>query len=135
VHAQDVLVPTPPTGQGPKALHIYLCPVWVLFPRPHPHNRPPTKAHAGRRPELYFWRNHIGNEVDLLYERGGRRIVVEIKAGVTLGTDQFKGLKYYRKLAATSPIEQGYFLVYGGEENQQRVDGRVLGWRAVEALP
>ena len=48
-------------------------------------------VNAGRRPDLYFWRDNIGNELDLLYERGGRRQVVEIKAGATLGTDQFKG--------------------------------------------
>ena len=56
-------------------------------------------VNVGRRPDLYFWRDNIGNELDLLYERGGRRQVVEIKAGATLGTDQFKGLRYYKKLA------------------------------------
>ena len=52
-------------------------------------------VNVGRRPDLYFWRDNIGNELDLLHELGGRRQVVEIKAGVTLGTDQFKGLRYY----------------------------------------
>ena len=86
-------------------------------------------VHAGRRPDLYFWRDNIGNEVDLLYERGGRRQVVEIKAGATVGTDQFKGLRYYRKLAAALPVEQEYYLVYGGEGRQDRAHGIVLGWQ------
>ena len=86
-------------------------------------------VNAGRRPDLYFWRDNTGNELDLLYERGGRRQVVEIKAGTTIGTDQFKGLRYYRKLATDLPVEQDYYLVYGGEESQDRAHGTVLGWR------
>ena len=91
-------------------------------------------VNAGRRPDLYFWRDNTGNELDLLYERGGRRQVVEIKAGTTLGTDQFKGLRYYRKLATDLPVEQDYYLVYGGEERQDRAHGTVLGWRDAGAL-
>ena len=89
---------------------------------------------AGRRLDLYFWRDNIGNELDLLYERGGRRQVVEIKAGATLGTDQFKGLRYYKKLATALPVEQDYYLIYGGEERQERAHGIVLGWRDVKIL-
>ncbi len=91
-------------------------------------------VHAGRRPDLYFWRDNIGNEVDLLYERKGRRQVVEIKAGATVGTDQFKGLRYYRKLAAALPVDQDYYLVYGGEGRQDRAHGIVLGWQKVGEL-
>ena len=91
-------------------------------------------VNAGRRPDLYFWRDNIGNELDLLYERGGRRQVIEIKAGTTLGTDQFKGLRYYRKLATALPVEQDYYLIYGGEERQERAHGTVLGWRDIGEL-
>ena len=91
-------------------------------------------VNAGRRPDLYFWRDNTGNELDLLYERSGRRQVVEIKAGATLGTDQFKGLRYYRKLATAVPVEQDYYLVYGGEERQDRAHGTVLGWRDIGAV-
>ena len=86
-------------------------------------------VNAGRRPDLYFWRDNTGNEIDLLFDRGGRRQVVEIKAGTTLGTDQFKGLRYYRKLATALPLEQDYYLIYAGEERQERAHGLVLGWR------
>ena len=91
-------------------------------------------VNTGRRPDLYFWRDNIGNELDLLYERGGRRQVVEIKAGATLGTDQFKGLRYYKKLATALPVEQDYYLIYGGEGRQERAHGIVLGWRDVGEL-
>ena len=91
-------------------------------------------VNAGRRPDLYFWRDNIGNELDLLYERGGRRQVVEIKAGATLGTDQFKGLRYYKKLATALPVEQNYYLIYGGEEHQERAHGIVLGWQDIGEL-
>ena len=111
---------------GQVATHYLRGPIfenWVIAETIKQH------VHAGRRPDLYFWRDNTGNEVDLLYERGGRRQVVEIKAGATLGTDQFKGLRYYRKLAAALPMEQDYYLVYGGEGRQDRAHGMVLGWQ------
>ena len=88
-------------------------------------------VNANRRPDLYFWRDNIGNELDLLCERSGRRQVIEIKAGATLGTDQFKGLRYYKKLATALPMAQDYYLIYGGEERQERTHGIVLGWRDI----
>ncbi len=74
--------------------------------------------------------------VRLALRAGGRRQVVEIKAGATLGTDQFKGLRYYNKLATALPVEQDYYLIYGGEERQERAHGIgiVLGWRDVGEL-
>ena len=91
-------------------------------------------VNVGRRPDLYFWRDNIGNELDLLYERSGRRQVIEIKAGATLGTDQFKGLRYYKKLATALPVGQDYYLIYGGEGRQERAHGMVLGWRDIGVL-
>jgi predicted AAA+ superfamily ATPase len=91
-------------------------------------------VHSGRRPEFYFWRDNAGNEVDLLIEQGVQRQVVEIKSGATLNENLFKGLKYYRKLAAGSLPEHDYYLVYGGDQNQTRQYGRVLSWKEIEVL-
>jgi predicted AAA+ superfamily ATPase len=33
--------------------------------------------------DLYFWRYHVGHEVDLLYELGDQLQAIEIKSGAT----------------------------------------------------
>ncbi len=80
----------------------------------------------GIRPNLYFWRDHAGNEIDLLVEEGGRLFPVEIKAGQTIKSDYFKGLKYFTNLAGISPDHA--YLVYAGEQNMTTADGRVASW-------
>ncbi|MBT4504436.1 MAG: ATP-binding protein [Gemmatimonadetes bacterium] len=91
-------------------------------------------VHVGRRPDLYFWRDNTGHELDLLVEQGTRRQIVEIKSGATLGEDQFKGLKYYQKLTGGPHQGHDYYLVYGGDRDQTRSHGRVLSWKNVGDL-
>lgn len=81
----------------------------------------------GERPGLHFWRDSNGVEVDLLIERGGRIIPVEIKAGKTVARDFFSGLEKWMALAGDMAIDPT--LVYGGKENYLHKGVRVLGWR------
>jgi len=52
----------------------------------------------GIRPELYFYRDSHGNEVDLLIREGRRLVPVEIKSAATFSTDFLKGLERFRAL-------------------------------------
>ena len=47
----------------------------------------------GKEPALYFWRNHIGNELDVVIEHGEKLIPLEIKSSATITQDAFKGLR------------------------------------------
>jgi predicted AAA+ superfamily ATPase len=62
---------------------------------------------------LYFYRDHIGNEVDLILDYGNKLISVEIKSGKTVNNDYFKGLKFYQSLA--SKLNASSYVVYGGD--------------------
>jgi hypothetical protein len=81
----------------------------------------------GLPPDLYFWRDSTGHEVDLLIEQGSQLIPIEIKSGQTFATDFLDGLKYWRALAgqADSPAA----LVYGGGESYIRQGVAVTSWR------
>ena len=82
----------------------------------------------GERPNLYFWRDSNGVEVDVLIEQGGRIIPVEIKSGKTVTRESFSGLERWMALAgdlATNPT-----LIYGGAENYRHKGIRVIGWEA-----
>jgi predicted AAA+ superfamily ATPase len=63
---------------------------------------------------LYFFRDHVGNEVDLILDYGDQLISVEIKSGGTISSDYFKGLEYYHRLAGNK--NQKRILVYSGDQ-------------------
>lgn len=90
------------------------------------------RANRGLTPNLYFWRDRRGMEVDCVLERGTKLGPVEIKSGRTVARDFFRGLARFGELAGDR-AEPGY-VVYGGDRVQQRRAGRALPWREVESL-
>lgn len=89
-----------------------------------------NRCNAGVREPLYFWRDNIGTEVDLILERGNEIAAVEIKSGPSVASDAFGNLKKWRKYAS----ERGSFsaiypgLVYGGDTRFTREGVDVLPW-------
>ncbi|MBI5558678.1 MAG: DUF4143 domain-containing protein [Deltaproteobacteria bacterium] len=75
------------------------------------------RLHRSRRGNLHFYRDSNGNEVDLLLSHGPDLYPVEIKAGMTINRDYFRGLDYF---SGIFPTLLGRGLVYGGDEAQQR---------------
>lgn len=82
---------------------------------------------------LYFWRDHRGNEIDCLIEKGLQLIPIEIKSGKTIATDFFDGLSYWNDLSGVDPKDS--FIVYGGDQNQKRSKANVLGWKDCDQIP
>ncbi|MCG2701055.1 MAG: ATP-binding protein [Candidatus Falkowbacteria bacterium] len=84
------------------------------------------KYNQGAEPNVYFWRNKAGNEIDLLIETADKLIPIEIKSGQTITSDYFKGLNYYNNLSRGS--RKNSYVIYGGHSKQRRTEGSVLGW-------
>jgi len=84
------------------------------------------RYNQGREPNVYFWRNKAGNEIDLLIEMADKLIPIEIKSGQTITSEYFKGLIYYNNLSRGSYKDS--YVVYGGSEKQQRSKGNIFGW-------
>lgn len=70
---------------------------------------------AGKEPELSFWRDSTGNEVDLLNTVNGKKNAWEIKSGATFSSDYFKGIKKWAQLSGTL---QTSFMPFTQETNQ-----------------
>ncbi len=68
----------------------------------------------GLRPELYFFRDSRGNEVDLLIKDGRRLMPIEIKSAATFTPDWLKGLDYIHSLGLTH-LERGVVLYNGAK--------------------
>ena len=81
----------------------------------------------GMEPNVYFWRNKTGNEIDLLIESPDKLTPIEIKLGQTITSDYFKGLNYYNNLSHGNPNDS--CVIYGGELKQKRNSGNIFGWK------
>lgn len=83
------------------------------------------------RPNMYFFRDSAGHEVDVLVDRSSSVRPIEIKSSATVRSEMFKSLEFYREL---NPDAEKGALVYAGEENQQRTRVDVLNFRTVSRL-
>lgn len=82
---------------------------------------------AGKQPQLYYWRDSNGNEVDLLEENGGQLNAYEIKSGSSLRLDWFRGLDGF---AALSGIDaSGKSVIYAGDLNYLTESGKFVSWK------
>ncbi len=86
----------------------------------------------GDVPSFYYWRDQSGLEIDLLAERAGRLMPVEIKSGQTITPDSFKGLTRWLALAGDKANHPA--LIYGGIGEQQRKGIHVYGWRSISRI-
>lgn len=83
--------------------------------------------HRGREPDLHFWRDSAGHELDVLLERGPEKLVpIEIKSGQTVSGDFFRGIEFWRQLVGEA--EAPAALVYGGDTTFRRRGVTVYSW-------
>lgn len=83
--------------------------------------------HRGVQADIYFWRDSVGHEIDLIIDRGSELVPVEIKSGQTVNKDFFKGLEFWRSLPEQS--ECPVALVYGGDRSYMRNRMAVVSWQ------
>ncbi len=92
-----------------------------------------NRWNAGERQPLWFWRDNIGTEVDVIIERGNELAAIEIKSGITVASDAFSNLNKWRKYAK----ERGNFsaiypaMVYGGDTAFVRDGVDIKPWHAL----
>nr|WP_315466194.1 ATP-binding protein [uncultured Rhodoferax sp.] len=91
------------------------------------------RLNAGESPEMYFYRDSDGNEVDLLLPTGGKLHAIEIKAGATVNPDYFKGLKTFATHHPQALAGGG--VMYGGTQSQSRSDWNVHSWLDLQVGP
>ena len=91
-----------------------------------------ARWHAGLEPNLYFWRDRSGHEVDLLVDEGSRIMPVEVKSGQTVAADFLKPIHRWQALAgdAAGPAR----LIYGGTVRQERTNCTIIPWRQLAGI-
>jgi uncharacterized protein len=81
------------------------------------------RFNSGKADNLYYWRDKMGNEVDIVLDNAGKITAMELKAGETISQDFFKGMEYFASLSSKS-IQK--ILLYGGKQGQKRSNGIVV---------
>lgn len=81
----------------------------------------------GEAPNLTFWRDSTGNEVDLLRTIEGKQYAYEIKSGATYSSDFFKNISKWAKLSGAPPEQCS--VIYNGDKDMKTSLGNVISWR------
>lgn len=74
-----------------------------------------ARHHQGQIPNLYFYRDSHGNEIDLLYASGRNLIGIEVKSAATFAS-HFK--KTLVRFSEKQRVLQSGYVVYNGEARQ-----------------
>lgn len=90
------------------------------------------RLNAGEPVDLFFWRDNVGHEVDVVFETPAGLQAVEVKSGGTFATDWPASVLKWQRLAegALTP-----WIVFGGEGDYERQGCCVMGWQAFAQGP
>ena len=81
---------------------------------------------TGQEPQLSFWRDKTGNEVDLIEQIAGKQYGYEIKSGATYTNEYFKGLRYWANHSHTET--DACNVIYTGDKSLKTSFGNVISW-------
>ncbi len=81
-----------------------------------------------RTPNLYFWRDHTGHEIDAIIDIKPHPLAVEIKSSKTIAPDFFKSIQFWNSITQTS--NSSNYVIYGGSDTQHWPQASVLSWQS-----
>lgn len=74
------------------------------------------RLNQGLDPQLYYFRDTHGNEVDFIFQSGNQLVPMEVKSSMTFNKDFVAGLEYFQKLVGKRSTKG--FLIYAGPQEQ-----------------
>jgi predicted AAA+ superfamily ATPase len=80
---------------------------------------------SGLDPDIHFWRDSAGTEVDIVHESGGKPKAIEVKSGKTFSPEFTLSLEAWMRYSGAEA--QDCSLVYAGD--------RALRWKGIEIIP
>ena len=85
------------------------------------------RFNAGQPADLYFWRDSMGHEIDLVYETTQGLQAVEIKSGTTFASDWPQAIAKWQGFTNEETLPP--LVVFGGNGAYERQGCKVLGWQ------
>ena len=83
-----------------------------------------SRLNRGKRPELFFYRDTHGNEVDLVIRQARSLIPIEIKSAATFTTDFLKSIDHFGSVVGDRCAPG--FVLYNGQEQYALKGTRVM---------
>ncbi len=90
-----------------------------------------ARYNQGMMPDLFYFRDSKGNEVDLLAQDGRQVNAFEIKSTSTFSTDKLKGIRRFKSLC---PFVHKSYLVYNGDPYTLSDDVHAIHYASVESV-
>ncbi len=89
-----------------------------------------ARVHKGLSPDLFFYRDRQGTEIDALLQRDDSLLAVEVKSGQTIAADFFSGLERFERIIREDLLHRSVkaAVVYAGDEAQKRTMADVIPW-------
>jgi uncharacterized protein len=84
------------------------------------------RAVRGDKQPLYYWRDNIGNEIDVLLEQDAGITLVEVKSGQTYQDEWRRGLQIVERHLGFAVRKA---IVYGGDSAQSRDETKIIPWK------
>lgn len=88
------------------------------------------RCNAGLPLDLFFWRDNVGHEVDVVFESGGGLQAIEIKSGATFVGEWLAAARKWNTFAGEMALPPR--IIYGGDDSYLREGAPVTGWRHVD---
>jgi len=89
------------------------------------------RTNKGNPFEFYYWRENNGLEVDVLIEKAGEMLPIEIKSAQTYTDTFIKSIRQYNKLSGQS---KGILLYDGQQEWTSPEQLAIVNWRKIAGL-
>ena len=87
------------------------------------------RLNGGLEPSLFFWRDNVGTEVDVVFEDGPVMRALEVKSGKTISPDYFSGLESWKRYSGATSVDCS--LAYAGDMEMTYKGMRILPWNRV----
>ena len=91
-----------------------------------------NRLNRGEPPEIWFWRDNSGMEIDCLTAKGEKLIAMELKSGKTFNEEMIKGLKNWQKLYDSG--DENRILLYSGSQKTSIKGIKIFPWKEVVHL-
>jgi predicted AAA+ superfamily ATPase len=85
------------------------------------------RLNQGWDPQLYFFRDTHGHEVDVVFQSGRHLIPIEIKSSQTFTVDFLNQLKFFHHMVGDR-FKEGY-VIYNGEKEQSVSDYEIVNFK------
>jgi len=91
-----------------------------------------TRHNQGLEPNIHFYRDNHGNEIDVIWKKANQLVPIELKSGKSFHPEFLKGIHFFEKIAKTR-VSHSY-LVYTGSQELRLGNTRLIHFSKASSI-